>query len=301
MKWRLTPLAAPLLGIASPALAEPGYSYETVQVPMPAVSVRGDPAAPFRALSDLAWQRSAREALKGTRLGTAYQGGSPLGRGGLMVVFSITPQRGVFYIMPNGPYPLSGGGMVPVPTAAKACRMVVKWSALGGGPIVSRLDRLTFPDSDCKVPAADPDFIMPQSPMSAHFSAGPGKRIGAATLSLLTLHGGIGLFDPARPFAALLKAQGDSLAMMIPLNGLAGQEVVYARSKKGRTFVLIEDQTNSLRTCLIEGLSWAQISDHSGLSGLNGFFRPCMDLTYADDHSRPPLDPHPDITTQEVR
>lgn len=294
MKWISATLTLALAASATASSDAAGYSFGMVELALPQASNSSDPSAQFRALKEMMWDRSAVEAELGGRI-IAHKGGTPLGPNGeKTLVFAITPQRGVFYILPNGLYSRSGDRIAQLPAKVASCRVEIEFAKLKSGPIIGKLSDLPFPDLYCH--AANDQTAQTQAPAS-RYQFGPVPSLGSLKFSLLSAQGS-SAFDPAKALALLLSKQHDSLILMIPFSGGYGEQMAFAQSRRGRTFVVMGDHSNPRsRACLVEGLSWNDIAGNSAVPA----DRKCMDMEFAADRDRPPIKIAPGSITTTIK
>lgn len=294
MKWISAILNMAMAASATASSDVAGYSFGMVELALPQVANSSDSSAQFRALKEMMWDRSAAEAKVGSRT-IAHKGGTPLGPNGeKMLVFAITPQRGVFYILPIGPYPRSGNRIAQLPTRVASCRVEIEFAKLKSGPIIGKLSDLPFPDLDCHDASGQP--AQTQAPGS-RYQFGPVQSVGSLKFSLLSAQGSSAL-DPAKALALWLSKRHDSLILMIPFSGGYGKQMAFAQSRRGRTFVVMGDLSNPRsRACLVEGLSWNDIAGDLAIPAERG----CMDMEFAADRDRQPIKIAPESITTTIK
>lgn len=286
MRWFSLPLAIALGASACEARPDSAFTYDRVILLNSSAPGAVDSFVPLRPLWDGARVRAVKEVLAGSKWKVAYQGGSPLGMNSdRMMVFAITPDRGVFYIMPSHPDRLAGSNVQLVPASAQVCRLTVEWKRLGPGPVLPRLGDITFPDTTCAHPAEVIGAIPRMAGDRQDFPLKAAKPFGSGSTALVFAIDGSGFYRPDAALRAHLARNRDDLAMMIPLNGLAGTELAYARSSKGKAFLVME-LPGEPYICVIDGLGWSQIADPMATLPAD---RQCRDMRSLIEPTPPPI------------
>lgn len=256
MKRSLFAAIGLLAGIpaCSGAATEP-YEYGIVELPAQEADI-DNPRARFDALRDLAQERAAGEAgdTEGAFRSATYFGADA----DSLLAYAITPEKGVFYYLPPGPYPVSGNSMRAMPDPVPVCRFVVDWKKLPDAPIVASSREIEFLTKDCEpfdrsaYPppepiATDSDItLIPADPVDGH----PVTLVSADSSSR---------FDNGRALGMAFQAGNMVLAQAVPLT-VNGRELVAGISTSGEVSLLIESSfLNSRQRCILSGIEWSDL------------------------------------------
>ena len=235
------------------ASSEP-HDYGIVELPGGAAEI-DNPGAQYDALRDLAFERAAEEA--GDRA-NAYRNGTYFGADSdSLLVYAITPVKGVFYHLPVGPYPKNGNTIITLPDVMPVCRFEVRWAEVTTGPFIADMEEIDLVSKDC-VPLNAQDYPMDPIDKDSALTLIEAAPVNGNPVNAVISADKFARFDHVRALATVLEADGARLVRTVPLKWghLAGI------SDHGDVSVLIQSAfLERGQRCVVSGLDWSDLND----------------------------------------
>lgn len=177
------------------------------------------------------------------------------------MVYAITPERGVFYYLPPGPYPLDGNVMSELPDTIKACRLQVEWERLEQYPYIDRMKTLEFVSKDCE--PFEPQTGIPEEQRPEQKLELRESSRGNHSVSLVTSTIRSGLFDVVGALAQAAEADGTRLSSTIPLAGINEDEILAGLTDDGSIYLLLEGSWLEYnQRCVLAVANWSDASEY---------------------------------------
>ena len=238
--------------------ADSAYSYAIVELPAPPRSIE-DPNEPYRNLRQGVRQRAATEAIANSDFEEAFVNTTFFGASSDRVMVSaITPERGVYYFLPPGPYPVDGGAMLTLPDPVPVCRMIIEFDALQSGPIVPDINMLEFPDEGCKPVEQSTEHLVRAG--TATYQVSGEARDGDLIATFVRESSGGRIFDAAAGLSFLLAERQEVLARVVPLAGINEASVAAGFSQIGKMYLVLQSSHMwDKERCVIEGVRWTDL------------------------------------------
>lgn len=257
----LSGLTALACGCTDTEVRASAYSYLIVELPTNGASI-DDPNKPYRELWEATSLRAAEEALVGSTVSTAFRGGTFFGRDSdSYLAYAITPERGVFYYLPPGPYPPKGASILALPDKVQACRLEIDWSKIDQPAALSNMALLDFISKDCEPFGPDdyaPEEVSPDQDLTIQTSS----LKSGQSVSLVSSNLRSGLFDTEKALSSVMVADGRKLRHTIPLAGINEPDLVAGISDTGTVYLAIEDVWLRFnQRCVLVAGDWANVSD----------------------------------------
>ena len=255
----LPPCALFACGQPDANAADRAYNYELIELPAPPRSIE-DPNEPYRNLRQTVRHRASAEAVAGGDFEGAFVNSTFFGEASDRVMISaITPERGVYYFLPPGPYPVDGGTMLTLRDPVSVCRMTIEFDALQGGPIISDIGMLEFPDKRCK-PFEQGIAGSAQAGRATYQVSGEARDEGLIA-TFVRESGGGQVFDAAAGLSSLLARRHEVLARVIPLAGINEPNVAAGFSRTGEMYLVLRShRMKDKERCVIEGARWTDLT-----------------------------------------
>lgn len=255
----LSGLATLTCGCANAQDRTSGYSYGMVELPTNGASI-DNPNKPYRELWEATSSRAAEEALVDSTVSTAFRGGTFFGRDSdSYLAYAITPERGVFYYLPPGPYPLKGGPILALPDKVQACRLEIEWSKIDQPDAISNMRSLDFVSRDCE-PFGTDDHVAEEVSPDQELTIQASSLKSGQSVSLVSSNLRSGLFDTTKALSAVMVADGRKLIHTVPLAGINEPNLVAGVSDIGTVYLAIESGRFNQR-CVLAADDWANVND----------------------------------------
>tara|TARA_B100000678_G_scaffold218811_1_gene186167 strand:- start:2103 stop:2945 length:843 start_codon:yes stop_codon:yes gene_type:complete len=238
------------------------YAFELVELPTNGPSV-DDPNRSYRELWEATSLRAEQEVLDQSEVSAAYLGRTYFGgHSDSVLVYAITPERGVFYYLPPGPYDPQSNAVLTLPDRIEACRLEIEWAKLDQYPFIDDLGSLHFVSKDCQ-PFDPEEYLSEDVEAGQQFEIESESATGEASARLVTSSIRSGDVDVANAISAVMAEDGRELARTVPLAGINEYDVTAGLASDGSVY-LLSSKGSSLsftQRCVFDIGEWANVSD----------------------------------------
>lgn len=255
----LSVFATLMSGCANAQSDTSAYAFELVELPTNGPSI-DDPNRSYRELRQATFLRAEQEVLDQSEVSEAYRGGTYFGRhSDSFLVYAITPERGVFYYLPPGPYDPQSNAVLALPDTIEACRLEIEWAKLDHYPLITDMASLHFVSKDCQ--PFDPEEYLSED-MGSRQLFEIESATDDASVSLVTSSMSSGAFDIANAISMVMAKDGRELARTVPLAGINEQSITAGLASDGSVYLLQEGSWLSFRQrCVFHIGEWANVTD----------------------------------------
>ena len=248
-------------GCANAQSETSAYSFELVELPTNSPSI-DDPNRSYRELRQATFLRAEQEVLDQSQVSAAYRGGTYFGRhSDSFLVYAITPERGVFYYLPPGPYDPNSNVVLALPDTIEACRLEIEWEKLDHYPLIADMASLHFVSKDCQ-PFDPEEHLSEEMEAGQQFEIESASATGESSTRLVTSSMRSGAFDVANAISAVMAEDQRELNRTVPLAGINEHSLIAGLAEDGSVYLLLEGPWLSFRQrCIFHVGEWANVTD----------------------------------------
>lgn len=250
-----------LNGCANAKDGDSAYAYEMVELQTNGSSIE-EPLRPYKELWEATTLRAEQEVLKQSNVSKAYRGSTYFGRhSDSYFVYAITPERGVFYYLPPGPYDPKSNTVLALPEKIEACRLEIEWAKLEKHPYLDGMASIRFVSRDCQ-PFPPEDFWVEEIEVGQQFEVEPSELTGKKPANLVTSSMRSGAFDVPNAIARVMKEDGRKLDRTIPLAGINEKNLVAGIANDGSVYLSLESTWLSYKQrCIFNVGTWEKLAE----------------------------------------
>ena len=254
-----------VFGCANAEERESAYMYKMVELSTDGGSVV-DPNQPYRELWEATALKAENEILRESGVSKAYRGATYFGRhSDSYMVYAITPDRGIFYYLPPGPYGTKTNVVFALPRKLEACRLEIEWAKVDQYPWINGMASLQFVSKDCQ-PFPPEEYWAEEMEPGQSFNVKTSESDEEMPVRLVNSSMRSGTFDVAGALAEVLKSDSKRLDQIVPLAGINEDDLIAGIADDGTVYLLMEGWPLSYnQRCVFSIGNWDNIANASAL------------------------------------